>query len=127
MGILVSYPHFLPESLISSLPGGILNAHPSLLPKWRGPAPLDHFLLSGESESGISIMELNHQGWDQGRLLAQFPIVSNFCSNYRNSSTSCGGSGRRKFIWEKPHSFILIPFFQTFLDPSFQDQLLESS
>jgi methionyl-tRNA formyltransferase len=55
---LVAYGKIVPQSVIDIFPRGIVNIHPSLLPKHRGPTPLESVILSGESETGVSIMEL---------------------------------------------------------------------
>jgi methionyl-tRNA formyltransferase len=51
-------------------PGGILNVHPSLLPKWRGAAPIQAALRAGETETGVSIIRLV-QAMDAGPILLQ--------------------------------------------------------
>lgn len=42
---------------------GILNVHPSLLPRWRGPAPVFHTILHGDAETGVSIMQICPHRW----------------------------------------------------------------
>jgi len=48
-----------------------MNVHPSLLPKYRGPAPIYHALLNEEKETGISIIELSRGRFDEGKILYQ--------------------------------------------------------
>lgn len=67
--IVASFGKILPESVISKPKFQTLNVHPSLLPKLRGPAPIQGAILSGE-ETGVSIMHLN-QKMDQGPILGQ--------------------------------------------------------
>ena len=43
---------------VNSYYRGILNVHPSLLPKWRGASPMLHALLAGEKETGVTIMDI---------------------------------------------------------------------
>jgi methionyl-tRNA formyltransferase len=71
IGVVVSFGRLLPSSLISWFPRGCINAHPSLLPQWRGPAPIQHTLLSGQTTTGVSIQELSHNRFDAGRILMQ--------------------------------------------------------
>lgn len=70
IGILVSYGLIVPKSIIDIFPRGILNIHPSLLPKSRGPSPIEDTILSGNKETGVSIMQLS-EAMDQGPILAQ--------------------------------------------------------
>jgi methionyl-tRNA formyltransferase len=57
-GILVAYGKIIPKEIIDIFPGGIINIHPSLLPKYRGPTPVEQAILDGASETGTSIMRL---------------------------------------------------------------------
>lgn len=58
IGALAAYGQFIPERLIGAFPHGILNVHPSLLPKYRGAAPIQHAIWNGESRTGITIMRI---------------------------------------------------------------------
>jgi len=58
IGVLAAYGKIVPESIIDLFPHGIINIHPSLLPKHRGPIPLESVILNGERETGVSIMQL---------------------------------------------------------------------
>ena len=51
--------------------------HPSLLPKYRGACPIQHAILNGESQIGVSLIETSKNAFDQGRVLAQrrFPLT----------------------------------------------------
>jgi len=57
-GVLVSYGKLLPKSTIDIFPSGIINVHPSLLPKYRGPSPIEAAILSDDTETGVSLMKL---------------------------------------------------------------------
>jgi len=73
--IVAAYGRILPESVLA-IPGfGCLNVHASLLPRWRGASPIHNALLSGDTETGVSIM-LMDAGMDTGPVFAQesFPI-----------------------------------------------------
>ncbi|MEJ5349264.1 MAG: methionyl-tRNA formyltransferase [Desulfosoma sp.] len=67
--VLVAYGQILPKSLLEGFPFGALNVHPSLLPKYRGAAPIQRAVLHGEKETGVSIM-LMTEGLDTGPVLA---------------------------------------------------------
>ncbi|MHB1330702.1 MAG: methionyl-tRNA formyltransferase [Minisyncoccota bacterium] len=71
--IVASFGKILPDSLIYKPRFKTLNVHPSLLPKLRGPAPIQGAILSGE-ETGVSIMRLNDK-MDQGPVLAQKEVI----------------------------------------------------
>lgn len=73
VGVLASYGAFLPDSVIDLFPHGILNIHPSLLPKYKGPTPIQTAILNGEKKTGISIIKLDSQ-IDHGPILDQIEI-----------------------------------------------------
>lgn len=73
--ILVSYGKIIPQSTIDIFePIGIINIHPSLLPKFRGPSPIEAAILAGDSTTAISIMKLD-RGMDTGPIFAQQEVV----------------------------------------------------
>lgn len=57
-GILVAYGRIVPQTLIDIFPFGIINIHPSLLPKYRGPSPIESAIANGDESTGVSIMSL---------------------------------------------------------------------
>lgn len=68
--VVVAYGQILPASLIDTPRLGTLNVHASLLPRHRGPAPIEWAILSGDTETGITIMKMD-AGVDTGPILAQ--------------------------------------------------------
>lgn len=68
--VLVAYGKIVPQSVIDIFPRGIINIHPSLLPLHRGPTPLESVILSGETETGVSLMRLA-KAMDAGPVFAQ--------------------------------------------------------
>jgi len=58
IGVLVSYGKIIPQSIIDIFPFGIVNVHPSALPKYRGPSPIESAILNGDAETGVTIMSL---------------------------------------------------------------------
>lgn len=60
-GVLVSYGKIIPQSTIDLFNPGIINVHPSLLPKYRGPSPIETAIKNGDSITGVSIMQLSAQ------------------------------------------------------------------
>jgi methionyl-tRNA formyltransferase len=77
-GILVAYGKLVPKEVIDALPRGIINIHPSLLPKHRGSMPVESVILTGEKQTGVSLMRLAEK-MDAGPLYAQqkLPVREN--------------------------------------------------
>ncbi|KAJ3182213.1 hypothetical protein HDU85_003255 [Gaertneriomyces sp. JEL0708] len=71
LAVVVSFGYFLPRTVISCFKSGAFNVHPSLLPRYRGAAPLQHTILNGDTETGVSIIELDDKRFDVGRILKQ--------------------------------------------------------
>ncbi|CAN9506902.1 unnamed protein product [Ophioblennius macclurei] len=71
VGVVVSFGCLLKEELINTFPHGILNVHPSLLPRWRGPAPVFHTILHGDAVTGVTIMQIRPNRFDVGPILNQ--------------------------------------------------------
>lgn len=69
-GVLAAYGRIIPQSIIDIFPCGIINIHPSLLPVYRGPTPLESALLDGLEQTGVSLMSLGAQ-MDNGPIYAQ--------------------------------------------------------
>jgi methionyl-tRNA formyltransferase len=68
--ILTAYGKILPESILNLPPLGTINVHGSLLPKYRGAAPIQWALINGETETGVTIMQMD-EGMDTGDILLQ--------------------------------------------------------
>ncbi|KAJ1936353.1 Methionyl-tRNA formyltransferase, partial [Linderina macrospora] len=73
IGVVSSFGMFIPRRIIESFPLGMINIHPSLLPEYRGPSPLQAALLDGRTETGITIQEVHPNVMDGGKVLAQVP------------------------------------------------------
>ncbi|KAH6655610.1 formyl transferase [Truncatella angustata] len=72
--IAVSFGLFVPPRLLRGAKYGGLNVHPSLLPEFRGPAPLHHTLLAGRRTTGVTLQTLDDKTFDAGVILAQTPL-----------------------------------------------------
>ncbi len=70
--IVAAYGLLLPPAVLELPRYGCINVHASLLPRWRGAAPIQRALLAGDEESGISIMQMD-KGLDTGDILALAP------------------------------------------------------
>ena len=73
IAVLAAYGRIIPQQLIDVFPKGIVNLHPSLLPKYRGPTPIESAIENGDSKTGVSIMQLT-AGMDAGPIYAQKSI-----------------------------------------------------
>lgn len=73
--VVAAYGQLLPQSLLDIPPHGCLNVHASLLPRWRGAAPIQWAILAGDKETGVTIMKID-AGLDTGPVLtmAKTPI-----------------------------------------------------
>lgn len=76
LGVLAAYGRLVPDEIIKCFPLGILNIHPSLLPKYRGASPVEGALAAGEKQTGVTIIRLDAE-LDHGPILTQFtePIL----------------------------------------------------
>ncbi|CAB4559396.1 MAG: methionyl-tRNA formyltransferase [Actinobacteria bacterium] len=74
IGVVVAYGSFLSEETLGLLPKGWVNLHFSLLPKYRGAAPVQHALMNGEKETGISVFQID-SSMDGGEIYLQVPTV----------------------------------------------------
>jgi len=66
--VVAAYGLILPEAILSAPRLGCVNLHPSLLPRWRGAAPIARAILAGDAETGLSIMKMD-EGLDTGPVL----------------------------------------------------------
>jgi methionyl-tRNA formyltransferase len=71
LGVVVSFGYKLPPHVLSSLRDGGINVHPSLLPMYRGAAPIPHALLNGDTRTGVSIIRVDRDVIDSGGILSQ--------------------------------------------------------
>ena len=81
--IVVAYGLLLPSEVLTLPPLGCLNIHASLLPRWRGAAPIQRAILAGDTETGVTLMQMD-SGLDTGPVLLQRRLAI--------SSSHTGGS-----------------------------------
>ena len=70
VGVVVAFGQLLPPALLEAVPLGFVNVHFSLLPRWRGAAPVERAILAGDAETGVCIMALE-AGLDTGPVYAR--------------------------------------------------------
>ena len=71
--VVAAYGLILPKAILDWPHQGCINIHASLLPRWRGAAPIQRALLAGDAKTGISIMRMD-EGLDTGPVLARHPL-----------------------------------------------------
>lgn len=91
--IVVAYGIILPENVLNTPRLGCINIHASLLPHWRGAAPIQRAILSGDKETGVTLMQMD-KGLDTGDMLAKItcPITPYDSSNSLHNSLSTLGA-----------------------------------
>ncbi|MBM3860361.1 MAG: methionyl-tRNA formyltransferase [Verrucomicrobia bacterium] len=67
---VVAYGQILPRAVLDLPPRGCINVHASLLPRWRGASPIQHAILAGDAETGVTTMFLNEK-MDEGDIILQ--------------------------------------------------------
>lgn len=82
IAVVAAYGLILPSKILNILKYGCINIHPSLLPRWRGAAPIQHTILAGDAETGVSIMQLD-EGLDSGPVLKQEKFLVKKEDNYK--------------------------------------------
>lgn len=71
--VVVAYGLILPREILSAPRHGCLNIHASLLPRWRGAAPIQRAIEAGDAETGVSIMQMD-EGLDTGPVVLEEPV-----------------------------------------------------
>ncbi|CAG9795062.1 unnamed protein product [Diatraea saccharalis] len=75
IGLIVAFGHLIKDNILNKFPLGIINVHPSLLPRWRGAAPIIHTLLHGDQQTGVSLMRIKANVFDVGEIISQRKIA----------------------------------------------------
>ncbi|XP_048479186.1 methionyl-tRNA formyltransferase, mitochondrial [Plutella xylostella] len=74
IGLIVAFGHLIKKDLLEKFPLGMVNVHPSLLPRWRGAAPIVHTLLRGDEVTGVSLMKIRADRFDVGEIISQVKV-----------------------------------------------------
>ncbi|HMH30927.1 MAG TPA: methionyl-tRNA formyltransferase [Methylomirabilota bacterium] len=99
--VLIAYGKIVPQSVIDVFPRGIVNIHPSLLPKHRGPTPIESVILSGEAETGVALMSLAAE-MDAGPVYDQQAIKLNGNETKQELADQLGEIGKDLVIKNLP-------------------------
>ncbi len=79
--VVVAYGLILPQEILDSTKFGCINIHPSLLPRWRGAAPIQRTIMAGDSETGINIIKMD-RGVDSGDIIFSEKFYLNGTETY---------------------------------------------
>lgn len=74
VGVVVAYGRILPRAVLDAPKVGCVNVHASLLPRWRGAAPIQWSIVHGDEETGVTLMQVD-EGMDTGPVLATASTV----------------------------------------------------
>ncbi len=100
--IVASYGKIIPDDVLRLPSYGVLNVHPSLLPKYRGPSPIESALLAGDLTTGVTIMQLDAL-MDHGPILAQNAFMISPEATSGSLEVSCGQLGGDMLVQCLPH------------------------
>lgn len=117
VGILASFGKIIPSEMLSIPKHGILNLHPSLLPKYRGPTPVPTAILKGDQETGVTIIKMDEKV-DHG------PILSQFKEEIRPDDTADALLKRLFTAGAKVLTTILPTYLEGKIEPKEQDHSL---
>lgn len=96
--VLVSYGKIIPRRILDVFePIGIINIHPSRLPEFRGPSPIEATILSGQKETAVSIMKLD-EGMDTGPVYTQIKVVLNGSESKPELSERLADTGAKALL-----------------------------
>eukprot|EP01022_Parablepharisma_sp_SALTPOND_P027385 TRINITY_DN6646_c0_g3_i3.p3 TRINITY_DN6646_c0_g3~~TRINITY_DN6646_c0_g3_i3.p3 ORF type:complete len:377 (+),score=33.87 TRINITY_DN6646_c0_g3_i3:1946-3076(+) len=90
IGIIGSFGRKVPARMIEMFPLGMLVAHPSLLPKHRGPCPIQHSVIKGDKTTGTTIINISKEVIDGGKILWQGECKIDDSDNYLTLAQKCG-------------------------------------
>jgi methionyl-tRNA formyltransferase len=114
LGILAAYGAFIPKKVINYFPKGILNVHPSLLPKYRGASPIQATLVMGDEITGVSTIKLDEK-LDHG------PIISQFKEKVSANDTTKSLTERLFLRAAEVVSVLIVPYIKGKITPREQD------
>jgi methionyl-tRNA formyltransferase len=100
--IVVAYGLILPKHILMASKMGCINIHASLLPRWRGAAPIHRSILSNDKESGITIMQMD-EGLDTGDILSMESIPINAETTFQTLHDALSVMGARLLVETLSH------------------------
>ncbi len=101
VGVLVSFGRIVPQEIIDLFTPAIVNVHPSLLPKYRGPSPIESTILNGDEKTGVSLMKLSKE-MDAGDVYSQEEIQLSKTETASILYKTCGEIGAKMLVRDLP-------------------------
>jgi len=99
--VVAAYGLLLPKSVLDGPRLGCINIHASLLPRWRGAAPINRAIEAGDTETGITLMQMD-EGLDTGAMLAKSTVAIEPDTNAANLHDSLSELGGRLLVEHLP-------------------------
>lgn len=121
IGVVVAFGQLLPPALLEAVPHGFVNVHFSLLPRWRGAAPVERAVLAGDRETGVCIMALE-AGLDTGPVYARERTPIGAQETAGELRTRLVGMGTALLVSTLPQVPVLTPEPQLG-EPTYADKL----
>jgi len=92
--VVVAYGLILPKPILEAVPLGCFNVHASLLPRWRGAAPINRAVMAGDAESGVTVMKMD-EGLDTGdmAMIERMPIGADMTAGELHDALARLGAG----------------------------------
>lgn len=97
IGVVVSYGLIIPKKFLSIPRYGFINIHPSLLPRWRGAAPIQRAIIEGDRVTGVNIIRLD-EGLDTGDICKYIETPINVNDNYSTLSARLSEIGAKLLL-----------------------------
>ena len=106
VAVVAAYGLILPQAILDAPREGCLNVHGSILPRWRGAAPVQRAILSGDAETGVTIMQMDI-GLDTGamRLIGRTPVDGKTAGELTDELASMGAELMVKVLNDL-HAFV---------------------
>lgn len=114
VAIVVAYGRIIPLQALEAVPFGFVNVHFSLLPRWRGAAPVQHAILAGDESTGVSLMQLD-EGLDTGPVLGSIEVTIGDDERAGELTARLAGHGAELL------GALLPPFVEGRIAPELQD------
>lgn len=97
VGVLVDHGALLPKPVLSAPLHGFLNIHPSLLPRWRGAAPIQRAIMAGDAVTGVCVIRMNER-FDQGPVLLRREVPVADCDTHSSLAPRLAAIGGEMMV-----------------------------
>lgn len=99
--VIVAYGKIIPKKYLDVPKYGFINVHPSLLPKYRGPSPIQTAILNGEKETGVTIMVVDEEV-DHGKIVSNIKYQISSIKNYKEIENDLAQLGAKLLVETLP-------------------------